>query len=278
MKKTFLILLTALFFLKPVFSENKLNFLGSSEVFELNLIPDTALLATGLAMNGAVLLCDHVFNTKNNKISFDGTLFNKNDVNGFDRNFMNPYNKVIHKTANLGVAAALISPVLFAAAPSSEWFTIGTLYAETILIANGIKDITKLFIDRPRPYMYFDGYPQEKVDAGDWAKSFPSGHTTMVFTAAAFNTFVFSKYFPDSPWKYAVAGGSYALAATVGIMRLLSGNHFLTDVLAGAALGSLCGYGIPYLHTINTGKSEGDIPGKINANISPIGFSVGFSF
>jgi membrane-associated phospholipid phosphatase len=42
--------------------------------------------------------------------------------------------------------------------------------------------------------------------------------------------------------------GSYTLAAGIASMRILSGSHFLSDVLAGAAIGSLYGWLIPAVH------------------------------
>ena len=31
---------------------------------------------------------------------------------------------------------------------------------------------------------------------------------------------------------------------------MASGNHFLTDVLVGAAIGTVCGFAVPYMHTL----------------------------
>jgi len=42
------------------------------------------------------------------------------------------------------------------------------------------------------------------------------------------------------------------MAIGVAALRLSSGNHFFTDVLAGAAIGCSVGFLVPYLHTFNT--------------------------
>ena len=158
------------------------------------------------------------------------------------------------------------------------------MYAEAFLLANGIKELTKTFVSRPRPYMYFDGYPQKKLDEGDWDDSFFSGHTALAFTGAAFTSYVFAKYNPDSPWRFAVAAGTYTLAAATGIMRVAGGNHFVTDVLVGAAVGTACGILVPWLHTKiggnQSGSSSGDkssttVFSSITPQITP--YSVGFS-
>ena len=162
--------------------------------------------------------------------------------------------------------------------PSSEWLTIGTMYLETILIANGIKEWTKLLVYRPRPYMYFDDYPQEKVEDGDWNCSFPSGHTTLAFAGAAFTTMVFCQCFPDSKWKYAVAGGAFGIAAVTGGLRMASGNHFLTDVLVGAVIGTACGFAVPYMHTKSFYGNFQKKSGGARAAVTPAGLAVSFDF
>jgi len=66
--------------------------------------------------------------------------------------------------------------------------------------------------------------------------------------SASFVTSTFFVENPDSSWKVPLCAAAYTLAAGVGIGRIFSGNHFMSDVLAGAAIGSLYGYLIPRLH------------------------------
>lgn len=61
--------------------------------------------------------------------------------------------------------------------------------------------------------------------------SFPSGHTSTAFVAAEFLHQEFGHY---SPW-ISIAG--YATAATTGYLRLYNNQHWLGDILAGAAIG-----------------------------------------
>jgi undecaprenyl-diphosphatase len=62
--------------------------------------------------------------------------------------------------------------------------------------------------------------------------SFPSGHTTTAFAVAA----SLGVFYPG------VLPGLLFCAASVALSRILLGMHFLSDVLAGAALGSALGY------------------------------------
>lgn len=66
------------------------------------------------------------------------------------------------------------------------------------------------------------------------AASFPSGHTTEAFALAS----VISAHYEESPW---VAWTSYTLAGLVGVARSYHGGHYVSDVVAGAMIGTLVG-------------------------------------
>jgi len=61
--------------------------------------------------------------------------------------------------------------------------------------------------------------------------SFPSGHTMTAFSIAM----VVSYFYPTLQWPL------YFLAVSIGLSRIVLGMHFLSDVLAGAILGSALG-------------------------------------
>jgi undecaprenyl-diphosphatase len=92
-------------------------------------------------------------------------------------------------------------------------------------LANGIKFV----VDRARPdigpLMHFSG------------SSFPSGHTTSA--AACYLGFALLLGRRRSlPVQAALAGAGAAIAGAVAASRVLLGVHWLTDVLAGLALGA----------------------------------------
>jgi len=64
-------------------------------------------------------------------------------------------------------------------------------------------------------------------------RSFPSGHTSMSFAAAAT---LHKRY----GWKYGFP--AYAVATFVGAARVKADKHFVHDVIAGAALGEAAGW------------------------------------
>lgn len=244
--------------------------------FSLNPVNEGIQLGVGGLLSGSALVCDKLIHIKKNE--FNAADLDKAKIPSLEQIFMRPYSKPLHYVGTGTMALALATPAVFAVLPSNEWLTIGTMYIETMLLANGIKEWMKLLIYRTRPYMYFDGYPQDKVDDGDWNCSFPSGHTTLAFAAAAFSTMVFCQCFPESNWKYAVAGGAFGLAAVTGIFRMASGNHFLTDVLAGALIGTACGFIVPYMHTKSFYSKFEKKSGSASANVTPAGLSFSYNF
>lgn len=64
--------------------------------------------------------------------------------------------------------------------------------------------------------------------------SFPSGHTCLAFTTAA----VLGIAIPRPGWRFVF----YGLAAVVAAERVAENAHFVTDVIAGAGVGTLSAY------------------------------------
>jgi undecaprenyl-diphosphatase len=54
---------------------------------------------------------------------------------------------------------------------------------------------------------------------------------------------------------------------------MASGNHFLTDVLAGAIIGIACGFAVPHMHTETFYDKFQKKSGNARASLSPAGFS-----
>lgn len=226
----------------PVTSESSAK---SNSPYSFNWITETSIGVTTLSMLGVSYFCQHNIPDVNNMS------FNLTDVNSFDSALAQPYSKALDTTGDCLLVLSLLTPGVLLSTSTNQYLTIGVMYAEALAFSYSAKNMTKALISRYRPYMYFDNYPQDDVISGDFTDSFPSGHTTLAFTAAGFATSVFCEYFPDSKWKLPVILGSYALSTTTAILRLCSGNHFLTDVITGAAIGSLSGYGIPFLHKLS---------------------------
>ena len=112
----------------------------------------------------------------------------------------------------LGVALALLWRRPFLALP----------VVVAVLGADFAADVFKLFIYRHRPF-------EHQIGPSQRTHSFPSGHTATSFAGA----FMLSALAPRFRPVF------YVLAVLIGLSRLYNGVHYPTDVLAGAALGTL---------------------------------------
>lgn len=158
------------------------------------------------------------------------------------------YNESLSKASDITLGLTLVTPgVLGLIAPPSDYVAIATSYAGTMVSAYGVRTVLKQVIHKPRPYVQ-DGVPlPDGVDPAENYESFPSGHSIMAFSAAAYAQTMQLLFYPDSTTMKAVSATTWILAATTATLRVISGNHYLEDVLAGAAIGSAIGFLGPYL-------------------------------
>lgn len=116
-----------------------------------------------------------------------------------------------------------------------RWLSL--LQVKTLCISAVTSRVPKYLFQRKRPD------ENGPVDAWTWYGpfkgltgnySFPSGHTFIVFSWAAVTASAFKE-------NKGLVIGLYALASLVGVSRIYKGDHWTSDVLAGAALGYATG-------------------------------------
>ena len=130
-------------------------------------------------------------------------------------------------------------------AGDADAFWVDTLViAEAASIAGALNVGVKYLAGRQRPYAYYGREPSYD-DPYDRNLSFYSGHASMAFaTATAAGTVYLMRGYRGAPW---VLGGGLALATFTAYLRIGADKHWFTDVLAGAAVGGLVGWAVPYL-------------------------------
>ncbi|MGC4101085.1 phosphatase PAP2 family protein [Ferruginibacter sp.] len=98
----------------------------------------------------------------------------------------------------------------------------GSIFIELV-----VSESMKSAINRKRPAETYPGviFPYHEVTG----RSFPSGHTSLVFATAASLSIQYKKWYVVVP--------AYAWATSVGYSRMYLGVHYPSDVLGGAAVG-----------------------------------------
>lgn len=232
------------------------------------------------------------------------------DLNFLDRIAVFGYNDALDKASTIATVGILATPLVYAIAKGNVFkgdvpkgsafhgdssssdgvfngdmssngdamWGYGLMYLETIAMTYGLKELAKNIVVRERPYVYGSDVPASEFDNGDYCRSFPSGHTALAFASATFLTMVMGFDDSDSTWRIPVCVGSYAAALGVAAMRVLSGNHYITDVLAGALVGAACGIVVPLLHLGNSSSGSVSNGSSLRIGVAPTGVAFGFSY
>jgi membrane-associated phospholipid phosphatase len=114
---------------------------------------------------------------------------------------------------------------------------------EAVLMANAVTGLLKGTLGRARPFVSNDTNPRDFRFGGGFStsdrQSFPSGHTTTAFAAAAAVTSEIRRLHPKAlPY---VATVMYGGATLVGLSRMYHNKHWASDVALGAAVGTFSG-------------------------------------
>ncbi len=115
---------------------------------------------------------------------------------------------------------------------------------EAIVIAEVAGGLLKWTTGRARPYVAGDTLPNDfhflrGLHKGYDYSSFPSGHTIAGFAAAAALTSEAARSWRHSGWV--VGPILYGSAGMVGLSRMYDNQHWASDVIFGAGLGTLAG-------------------------------------
>jgi membrane-associated phospholipid phosphatase len=115
--------------------------------------------------------------------------------------------------------------------------------AESVVIGSAAAQLIRGPLGRSRPHVtnhrdqydfhYFKGFREFDY------RAFPSIHTASAFAVATVYTLETKRRAPGAVWI--VAPIAYAFAAGPGISRMYTGQHWASDILAGAFVGALAG-------------------------------------
>lgn len=128
---------------------------------------------------------------------------------------------------------------------------------ETLAVSGAVQGVTNVLVSRERPYGEGCGQPGNEgrpANALDCTgsthyRSFFSGHSAFSFTAASLICFEHTELaLLGGPWDALSCVGGYAVAAATATFRVTGGEHYASDVITGALVGSAIGWGVPLLH------------------------------
>ncbi len=214
---------------------------GDGTSFSLKTEREWAVLGSGVILFGVgSYLYHHVVPPDPNLVDQKNLLA----VDRFAVHCANQHHAAV-SNATLGICSLMPLVPILSAKNDQQLKTRALITIESYLITADLAYLVKGVVQRPRPYVYRERNLSLKKDAG---RSFFSGHTSMAFNGAVLAALMFQEENRDSRWIAPIWIGGISTAVLTGIFRVTSGNHFPTDVLAGALAGSIVGIGIVRLH------------------------------
>ncbi len=143
----------------------------------------------------------------------------------------NPNNAVWNNLSNTSKYINVGVPVAYFAAGlihnNKEFKQKAAYTAAAILLNTASTTLLKNVVKRERPYHTYTGIFPDKIES-DYA--FPSGHTSSAFATATSLALATKKWY--------VAVPAFAWSASVGYSRIYLGQHYPSDVIMGALVGS----------------------------------------
>lgn len=190
--------------------------------------------------------------------------------------------------SDVGLSTTVVAPFFIDALASAWWWhgsrdvaeQMALRGLETMAVIGGLQGVTNTLVSRERPYGQNCDTPDLPSNAIDCTsnshyRSFFSGHSSFSFTAAALVCFDHFEYdLFGGPWDGVMCATAYGFAATTATFRVVADVHYASDVIAGAMMGTIVGYGVPLLHRkvpdVNEIKTNG-----ATMRIVPMGTGLG---
>ncbi len=177
-------------------------------------------------------------------------------LTALDRAFYGQSSVAWRRTSDVGrwlaLGAPLLLPVVDRAAAlrgpgaAAAWAAVGAdvaLAANVVALTDLLTDALKFSVRRPRPVNV-----RAATQAASAQLSVPSGHTAAAAAALSTLCVTYAQRHVGAAWRWR-RGGLWALSGTLlGVTaygRVAGGQHFASDVLAGALLGASMGSVLP---------------------------------
>jgi membrane-associated phospholipid phosphatase len=177
--------------------------------------------------------------------------------------------------SNVSFGLSLTTPLAFDVARGLDKGTArrSAIYAETLAVNVALFEGIKHAVGRPRPYLYSAAPAAQDYAAGrgnDIWQSFYSGHSSTAFAGAVSGAWLYSQSSNSVPMRTAVWATSLLAAGATANLRVRAGQHFPSDVLVGAAVGSTLGYLIPRLHYLGRPVRSLSAPEWVAIVLAPV--------
>jgi membrane-associated phospholipid phosphatase len=225
----------------------------------------TVLLTTALGAGVAVSLFDSKLLSVTNSVAAGGELQRSSAIGG-----------IVGGPGPISLGVALYA----VGKGSGDLFlaNTGREVVRAVLYSGAVTAVAKGAVGRARPFASpgdADEYAPGRGFLDSKRSSFPSGHTTAAFAAATVLAREINTAHPSSRWV--VNPLLFGAASFVGWSRVYDHQHWPSDVLVGAALGSITGYEVVAHAHGERSPLGGAFLSHLRLGPNPKGLDVGWS-
>jgi membrane-associated phospholipid phosphatase len=136
--------------------------------------------------------------------------------------------------------------------------------AEAMAITAAIQGSATVIFGRKRPFVRdcgTTGLPAETIDCTSTtgSRSFFSGHSSQAFVSASLIcSHHLELHLYDSAADAITCAAAMTAATSTAVLRVMGDMHYLSDVVTGALVGTIVGFGIPWFHHYRRVSSSPD--------------------
>lgn len=188
----------------------------------------------------------------------------KDDIWSVDRLFLCTYSEENERRSKYITAGLVVSAIAISYDDYEFWENM-RVYSSILMTQMAVAQWTKTLSQRARPYLYYEDTPDDLKKDRRAKHSFFSHHTSISFASA---TYAYYYYYQSYRSNWKLAALLYGGASATGAFRIKSGEHFFSDVVAGALVGSSISYLICRTHTSD----------HIQLLLSPVSLQLSLSF
>lgn len=238
------------------------------------------MIFTGIA--GAVAIGTHMVHPLNT--GWTGGILIDDQVRNALR--LTNYNAAltVRTVSDLGLALLTAYPVVVDSFLVAYWYRgsadvglqMALIDAEAYALSGAIQGVANFFAGRARPYSSLcgapGGIPSNTIDCREDTeyRSFFSGHAAVSFTAAALICAHHEElHLFDSAADHISCITGELAAAAVGVMRIIGDEHYFSDVMIGALVGTAVGLSVPLLHHYSHSSSGSGKQATFRMNLIP---------
>lgn len=182
--------------------------------------------------------------------AFCAPLCDRGDLNALDQTTAGFWSPGWETASNVGLLGLGTGVALLLAADEGVVGALNDLVVigEAATSATAAASIMTIAAGRPRPFLYGERAPVDERNGSDAGNSFLSSHAAVAFAIATSSYVAARRLHPTSTFQYGVLGVGLGAAAFVATSRVMAGNHFITDAIGGALVGSALGILVSSVH------------------------------